>query len=378
MPVRRRQDPRPEHRGHPPRRPPQARPPHGPRRARHRLGWTRRRRPDRKRHAETQAARIPRESRFRAGFDRIRNLLALEPEAAVAAWRRLSKTTPNRVSGRSRRALVRGGGTVRGRSTAPRKGEPMVTISKKVGGISALGLALSAAMMVGQVASAAVFDFETLADNVKTATGYERNWNDVDGADVGNAVSGFSGNTFTVGGIGVIASGSNVNETFSEAFLDSTDGSGRAGLGVCSTEPAGGGGLFSGCGTTKLALNTADDNVSGIQGGETLNLQFVGGPVSIMGATFRNATHKLYDNTTTERTGTFALYKNGTLFSSTASFVNFLWSSLGSDVTSLGFKYTGKEFYLSTITAVPLPAGVLLLGSALGGLGLMKRRRKAA
>ena len=39
------------------------------------------------------------QSWFRAGFDRIRNLLALEPEAAVAAWRRLSKTTPNRVSG---------------------------------------------------------------------------------------------------------------------------------------------------------------------------------------------------------------------------------------------------------------------------------------
>lgn len=40
------------------------------------------------------------QSWFRTGFDRIRNLLALEPEGAVAAWSRLSKPTPNRATRR--------------------------------------------------------------------------------------------------------------------------------------------------------------------------------------------------------------------------------------------------------------------------------------
>ena len=39
---------------------------------------------------------------------------------------------------------------------------------------------------------------------------------------------------------------------------------------------------------------------------------------------------------------------------------------------------SGIDFSSQAVTAVPLPAGVLLLGSALGGLGLMGRRRKAA
>jgi hypothetical protein len=38
------------------------------------------------------------QSWFRTGFDRIRNLLVLEPEAAVAAWSRLNKPTPNRIA----------------------------------------------------------------------------------------------------------------------------------------------------------------------------------------------------------------------------------------------------------------------------------------
>jgi len=56
-------------------------------------------------------------------------------------------------------------------------------------------------------------------------------------------------------------------------------------------------------------------------------------------------------------------------------------------LTSITFSYddftsTADEFYLSSLTAelavIPLPASILLLGGAVGGLGLMRRRKAAA
>ncbi len=49
-------------------------------------------------------------------------------------------------------------------------------------------------------------------------------------------------------------------------------------------------------------------------------------------------------------------------------------------VAGSGIAKSQRDFYMSalSVSQVPLPAGIQLLGTAIGGLGLMGRRRKAA
>jgi hypothetical protein len=208
------------------------------------------------------------------------------------------------------------------------------------------------ALVIAQSASAATFDFVSMADNPGDANyilGSELNWQDTT----------FSSG-LTIGGIELDASGSNVNNKSADAFFDK----GTAGLGVCSTAGPSGGG--SGC-ATNIGSDTSDDNVSGSQGGETLTLDF-NQTVGLFDLFFRNSSHGAMNG---------SLTVNGGLLTVVAGLVtggsNFL---AGSAVYN--FKYTGDQFYLSTVSvsAVPLPAAGLLLFGALGGLGAIGRRRR--
>jgi hypothetical protein len=223
----------------------------------------------------------------------------------------------------------------------------------------ALGVSVGLLMNVSST-SAATFDFADIADNILNP-----NW-------IGTTELEWQETAFaaglTIGGITLVASGSNlINQVAADAFFDSGD----AGLGVCSTPAAGGGsGCRSGGGT-----NTADDNVSAAEGGETLTLDF-DTSVKFTDIKFVGANHNLANGT---------LFINGnpfTIISGALSAASLLLLT-GTDVWNFAFDNgsSGTEFYINTATvsAVPLPAALPLFGTGLGILGFLgwRRRRKA-
>lgn len=215
-------------------------------------------------------------------------------------------------------------------------------------------MASLAMMIVGaSAASAATFNFVSMADNAGDANyigATELNWAD----------TAFAGG-LTIDGVTLIASGSNLNGTFADAFFDK----GNAGLGVCSTiGPVSGG---SGC-ATGVGSNTGDDNVSAMAGGETLTLDF-GRTIDVTDITFRNESHNPVN-------GSLDVVGLGTLTIFGGSVT--AGAELLSGQSSYSFRYTGDEFYVSsaTVSAVPLPAGVALMFTGLAALGAVGRRRK--
>ena len=165
----------------------------------------------------------------------------------------------------------------------------------------------------------------------------------------------------TIGGIGVKATGSNVNQVAADAFLDAYDGGLPGGLGVCSS---------TSCTSGVAGANTGDDNTSGAAGGETLTLMFTQA-VELGEIIFRDANHLLANGTIilngVERTITNGMLGAGVL------------AAIGL-VQTWVFAYGGTnptEFYVTTLTTVPIPPAVLLFGSALFGVGFMSRRKKA-
>lgn len=212
--------------------------------------------------------------------------------------------------------------------------------------------AATIAVLGASAASAATFDFVSMADNNGDANYIgptELNW-----ADTAFAAG------LNIGGITLIASGTNVAGSFADAFFDK----GVAGLGVCSTVgPAAG---QSGC-ATGIGSNTGDDNVSGMAGGETLTLDF-GQEVNLSGLIFRAANHSLLN-------GSVDLTGLGSLVIAGGSIVAGAELLLGQSI--FNFEYTGDQFYIASVTAnVPLPAGAVLLLSGMGAFGAVARRRR--
>ena len=217
------------------------------------------------------------------------------------------------------------------------------------GAVASLGLLTGAAH-----ASTVDFDFVALADNFKAVNGYEADWTQA------------TGGSLSSGGVSVTATATYVGGT-AHAFLDASDRSGPAGLGVCHS-----GYTLSGnsnCATGGGGSNQSDDNITE---DETLFLQF-SKAVSILDILFYDAKHKLANGT---------LLINGVGYNLTGGSLDGGFAQLGTEET-FSFAYGGAaptQVYLgsASVSPVPLPAGVVLLLTAVGGLGALRMRRKTA
>ena len=204
-------------------------------------------------------------------------------------------------------------------------------------------------------APAATFDFGALGSAFDDANGFEGSWEEVT-----DWVDGTPG-TWTVDGIGVTAT---TNSTYIHADSDwrlgPDSGIGPCGIGDCN-----------------------GDDEDGFGPGEIITLTF-SEPVSMTSLLLRQSDpgRAAPDPDHTPAQGSFTL--DGSVRSVVDGVVQ---GGLGFG-TSWVFGYGGgapADYYINTAVVelpdtpppIPLPASALLLGAALGGLGLASRRRAA-
>lgn len=224
---------------------------------------------------------------------------------------------------------------------------------------------LSAALLLTLGAShstAATFDFGMLADPNDTSAGSnEGTWTSraTNAAIAGGAFDDLT-DTFTVGGIGVVATAGNAGTSATTvAYLDGYSANKPAGLGACSTVSG------TQCGTA------SDDNIG--RAGD-----ISGGAQEYVLLTF---TEKVILDALQIRDRDHNVLSAGTILIN--DIVYTIGSSLSGFVGTV-FKFSNSvgnpDFYIqtATVTAVPIPAALPLLTSAIGAFGFIgwRRRRK--
>ncbi len=138
-----------------------------------------------------------------------------------------------------------------------------------------------------------------------------------------------------------------------------------AGLGLCKQ--------LSGAAPAPCA-NTADDNITS---GEGVTVSFLSGPFNVLTLSFRDEFHNSLD---ADNVGQLAIEINGG-GAVTYTFMGAIAAAAAGSflsVNSIRFAFVDTQFYVNSISDVPIPGALPLLLSGLAGLGFASRRRKKA
>jgi len=220
-----------------------------------------------------------------------------------------------------------------------------------------------AGLTISSATTAATFDFVAMADTPADPNYFGE--------------MGFQSLNVTVDGLSLSATGTDTTDFLNYladpgayqgdldneyAYLDSN----TAGLGVCTS-----------INSNDQCDPSSDDNATA---DEVLILAF-STEVTISDLFFRDAKHNPINFGSGED---FSLFIDGSYAGNiqygsplNQSFTGtiFAFSADDYNVASNSFTTDGDEFYISNMSAVPVPAAVWLLGSALAGLGSMRRRK---
>ena len=181
-----------------------------------------------------------------------------------------------------------------------------------------------------------------------------------------------SGDTLTIDGVEI---------TFNSNFLPYFDGSESGdpgGLGVCrAADPVGSNGL-------RDCTDGSDDSIDGDENpAEYVELVFTD-PYDLLGISFWDGSHDNLDNDFVQELYYSITYSGGVSSGVTTfgSLVDLVATGVFAGVTNLWVEYAGTdnatEFYIASISDIPIPGALPLLLSGIAGLGFATRRKKKA
>lgn len=154
-------------------------------------------------------------------------------------------------------------------------------------------------------------------------------------------------------------------------YFDDLSSGKPGGLGVCR-ELAGMAVRDAAC------ANAGDDSIDGDNMiAEYVELSFDDGPFSLRGLSFTDGSHNDLNSNNANLVGLIVNNVDLGAFTFAAAVVAASNGFFG-DVNTIRFTYINQEFYLNSISDVPIPGAIPLLLSGLAGLGFASRKQKKA